>query len=100
MPGRIHSRELKLEVCRQIANGEQRPAQVCREYQLASSLLARWRKEYDARGEAAFTPGEVGRIESQERRIAELERFCGQLAWENMLLKKGLERSRSRSGTP
>jgi transposase len=49
MKGRYHSLELKLEVCRQIATGEKRSAQVCREHQLANSLEARWRKEYDAR---------------------------------------------------
>ena len=100
MKGRVHSRELKLDVCRQIARGEKRPAQVCREHQLASSLLTRWRKEYDTRGEAAFSPHEASGSEALEQKIAELERFCGQLAWENSLLKKGLERTRSQSGTP
>ena len=55
MNGRNHSREFKLQVCRQIASGQQRPAQVCREHQLANSLLSRWRAEYAARGEHAFT---------------------------------------------
>jgi transposase len=32
-----------LSVCRQIASGERRPAQVCREHGLAESLLLRWR---------------------------------------------------------
>jgi len=99
MKGRIHSRELKLEVCRQIASGEKRPAQVCREHELANSLLARWRKEYERRGEAAFTPGPDSEIEGLEAKVAELERFCGQLAWENTLLKKGLARRPSRSDT-
>ena len=35
--GRSHSREFKLEVVRQIASGEKRPAQICRKYRLASS---------------------------------------------------------------
>jgi len=35
-----------------------------------------------------------------ERRIAELERFCGQLALENAALKKGLTSIASRTGTP
>lgn len=99
MKGRIHSRELKLEVCRQITQGEKRPAQVCREHQLSASLLARWRKEYDRRGEAAFTPGPDSELEALELKVAELERFCGQLAWENTLLKKGLARRPSGNGT-
>lgn len=97
--GRSHSREFKLDVVRQVASGEKRPAQVCREHEIAESLLLRWRNEYDARGEAAFgAVGESG-SPSQERRIAELERLCGQLALENAALKKGLSLCRSRSST-
>jgi transposase-like protein len=55
MPGRTVSRDFKLEVARQLAEGHKRPAQVCREYQLVDIVLARWHKEYDERGEAAFT---------------------------------------------
>jgi transposase len=52
---RRHTREFKLECCRQAATGEKRPAQLCREHNLSESVLLRWRKEYQARGEAAFT---------------------------------------------
>jgi putative transposase len=111
MPGRVHTREFKLTVCRQIASGEKRPAQTCREHRLDQSVLARWRHEYKERGEeAAFTPkqpAEVSATEALERRIAELERHCarqarlrGQLSLENALLKKLAERLRSRSVTP
>jgi transposase-like protein len=60
MPGRTFSRDLKLEVVRQLAEGHKRPAQVCREYQLADSVLSRWRKEYAERGEAALRPRRAG----------------------------------------
>ena len=91
MNGRVHSREFKLTLMRQLASGEKRPAQICREHQLASSVLSRWQHEYRLHGEAAF--GDK-REESQslEARIAELERFCGQLALENTLLKKALSK--------
>lgn len=56
MPGRTFSREFKLSIVRQLANGEKRLAQVCREHRLADSVLARWRREFTERGEAAFTP--------------------------------------------
>ncbi len=46
--GRFHSREFKLGVVRQVATGENRPAQVCREHGLAEGLLLRWRREYEA----------------------------------------------------
>lgn len=91
MPGRTFSREFKLEAVRQIAEGHKRPAQACREYHLAESLLSRWRHEYELRGDAAFTSREGGQPSALEARVAELERFCGQLALENAALKKALQ---------
>lgn len=99
MPGRPHSREFKLTAVRQVANGEKRPAQICREHNLDESVLLRWRKEYEARGEAAFTPREGTEAAGLEQRVAELERFCGQLALENAVLKKALQSATSRSDT-
>lgn len=49
MPGRTFTRECKLELARQLAHGEKRPAQVCCEQGLAESVLARWRREYAER---------------------------------------------------
>jgi transposase-like protein len=99
MPGRSFSPEFKLELVRQLAAGEKRPAQVCREHNLTPSLLHRWRKQYDQHGELAFSPGPKSDSEAVERRLAELERFCGQLALENSILKKALQTVRSRSDT-
>jgi len=99
MKRRVHSREFKLEVVRQVATGEKRPAQVCREHNLANSVLDRWRKEYEQRGEAAFSEQAGTEQDALERKIAELERFCGQLSWENAVLKKALRQVRSRSDT-
>jgi transposase len=96
---RKHTREFKLECCRQVATGEKRPAQVCREHNLSESVLLRWRKEYEARGEAAFTEKRLSENEALKAKIAELERFCGKLALENEILKKGLSRYRSTGGT-
>ena len=98
MHKRMHSREFKLDVVRQIASGQKRPAQACREYGLAESVLSRWRKEYQERGESAFLPPQSGESSTHEQRIAELERFCGQLALENQVLKKALQSRGSGSG--
>lgn len=43
--GRTYTREFKLQLCRQAATGEKRPAQLCREHKLAESVLLRWRKQ-------------------------------------------------------
>lgn len=101
MPGRNHSRQFKLECVRQVATGQKRPAQLRREHNLAESVLLRWRKEYEARGEEAFTDKQTSsREEALEARVAELERFCGKLSLENELLKKGLSKYRFSGGMP
>lgn len=97
--GRVFSREFKLAVVQQVVSGEQRPAQVCREHGLAEGLLLRWRREVAERGDAAFGPPEATSTLALERKVAELERFCGQLALENAALTKGLSTLPSRSGT-
>lgn len=88
---RRFSREFKLEVVRQVEAGEQRAAQVCRAHQLDERQVRRWRREVELRGEAAFTDAPASEIEALERRIAELERICGQLAVENAVLKRGAQ---------
>ena len=95
--GRTFSQEFKLGVVRQVEAGA-RPAQVCREHGLAEPVLWRWRREYAARGAAAFGSSEPHSQQALERRVAELERFCGQLALENAVLKKGRSLAASRSG--
>ncbi len=97
---RNHTRESKLECCRQVTTGQKRPAQICREYNLSESVLLRWRKEYEARGEAAFAEKQPSGDEALEAKIAELERFYGQLSLENQVLKKSLKSMRSPGGMP
>ncbi len=97
MPGRNHSREFKLLVVGQVNAGLHTTAQLCREHSLAPSLIHRWRKEVEDRGEAAFTDG-AKTDRSAELRIAELERYCGQLALENAILKKSLATYPSKKG--
>lgn len=99
MQKRVHSREFKLDVVHQIESGQKRPAQVCREFNLAESVLSHWRKEYQERGENAFQPTKAEGPTTQDQRILELEQFCGQLALENQILKKTLQRLGSRSAT-
>lgn len=75
MPGRNHSRQFKLDCAREVATGQKRPAQLCREHNLAESVLLRWRKEYEARGEEVFTDKQAfSREEALELRMAERER--------------------------
>ncbi len=99
---RTFTREFKLDLCRQIQSGPKRPAQLCREHQLTEGLLLRWRREFEQRGEAAFSAkdsAEVSPTALLEQKIAELERFCGQLSLENSILKKASAAGRQQSGT-
>ncbi len=91
MSGRTFTLDFKLDDCRQIANGTKRLTQACREYSISESVVCRWRNEFAERGEIAFTArplGDVPASQALERRVAELERHCGQLSLENSLLKK------------
>lgn len=97
--GRTFSREFKLAAVHDVVSGDKRPAQVCREHGIGEGLLLRWRREVAERGDAAFGPPEATSTVALERKVAELERFCGQLALENAALKKGLSTLPSRSGT-
>ena len=100
---RTFAREFKRDLCRQIQSGQKRPAQLCREHQLTEGLLLRWRREYETRGEAAFSAKEAAEASPTallEQKVAQLERFCGQLSLENALLKKLASTQGSPSGRP
>lgn len=101
MAKKSYTREFKLKVVQSVETGELRPAQACREYQIAESVLHRWRHEVRLRGtEQAFTVlDSPTATPDYEARIAELERVCGQLAVENAALKKALQRLQSKPGT-
>jgi transposase len=89
MAKKTYTREFKLKVVRAVESGELRPAQACREYQIAERVMNRWRHEVRLRGEDAFTPlSTPAATTDYETRIAELERVWGQLAVENAALKK------------
>lgn len=101
MPRKTYTREFKLKVVRAVETGELRPAQACREYQIAESVLNRWRHEVRQRGDGAFTLLDLPTAElDYEVRLAELERVCGQLAIENAALKKALQLAQSKRGIP
>ena len=98
---RTFTREFKLHLCRQIKSGQKRPAQLCREHLITEGLLLRWRRDFDLRGDAAFSAKEAAEVSptaALEQKVAELERFCGQLSLENCILKKASAAGRQQSG--
>ncbi len=71
--------------------GISRPAQICRRYNISSSLLYHWKRQY-SRGRFNNEPTEEAALKD---RIEKLERLVGRLTLENEFLKRGLQHSLS-----
>jgi transposase len=89
---RNFSLEFKRQVVEELMSGESRPAQLCRRYNVTSSVLYHWKKQY-SRGKFNNEPTEEGALKD---RIEKLERLVGRLTLENEFLKRGLQHSLSR----
>ena len=90
---RSFSLEFKCRVVEELMSGESRPAQLCRRYNITTSVLYHWKKQY-SRGKFNNEPTEEGALKD---RIERLERLVGKLTLENEFLKKGLQHSISQS---
>ena len=91
---RSFSLEFKRQVIEELLSGDNGPAQLCRRYNITSSLLYHWKKQY-GRGKFNNEPTAEGVLKD---RIEKLERLVGRLTLENEFLKKGLEHSLNQSG--
>jgi putative transposase len=94
-PRRIFGREFKLQIVRQLDRGEKRLGQLCREHQLAESLVRRWREQYEAAGENVWLDERLPVERDPETRIAELEAALGRAHLEIDLLRRALEKGGS-----
>ncbi len=100
MPGRTFSVEFKRGVVGELERREKTIVQLCREHRLAEGQIHKWRKLFgggagaDAGGKASGEgkSGETSAAEIQalQRKVAELERLCGQITLENAYLKNSL----------
>jgi len=90
---RNFSIEFKRQVVEEVMSGESRPAQICRRYNISSSLLYHWKRQY-SRGKFNNEPTEEAALKD---RVEKLERLVGKLTLENEFLKKGLQNSVSQS---
>ena len=90
---RSFSLEFKRWVVEELMSGESRPAQLCRRYNITTSVLYHWKKQY-SRGKFNNEPTEEGALRD---RIEKLERLVGKLTLENEFLKRGLQHSISQS---
>jgi len=90
---RNFSLEIKRQVVEELVSGESRPAQIYRRYNISSSLLYHWKRQY-SRGKFNNEPTEEAALKD---RVEKLERLVGKLTLENEFLKKGLQNSVSQS---
>ena len=90
---RSFSLEFKRQVVEEFMSGESRPAQLCRRYNITSSVLYHWKRQY-SRGKFNNEPTEEAAL---KERIQQLERLVGRLTLENEFLKKGLQHSLNQS---
>jgi len=88
---RSFSVEFKRQVIQEFLSEESRPAQLCRRYNISSSLLYHWKRQY-SRGKFNNEPTEEAALKD---RVEKLERLVGKLTLENEFLKKGLQSSLS-----
>lgn len=90
---RTYSPRFKFETVMEMLRGEKPITQVCRERDLAESLVHKWRSEFLERAPGLFEDkrgmSTGAGIDAAAERIAELERMVGRLTMENEVLKKG-----------
>jgi transposase len=90
---RNFSIEFKRQVLEELLSRQSSAAQLCRRYNISSSLLYHWKRQY-SRGKFNNEPTQEAALKD---RVEQLERLVGKLTLENEFLKKGLEFSLSRS---
>jgi transposase len=85
--------EFKSQVVEELLSGESGAAQLCRKYNICSSLLYHWKDMYSW-GRFNNEPTQEGALRD---RIEKLERLVGKLTLENEVLKKAFQNSLGRS---
>ena len=71
---RNHTREFKLQCCRQVSTGEKRPPRSVASTTSLRACSSDGARTYEARGEAAFTEKQPSANEALQARIAENSR--------------------------
>ena len=78
------SKEFKLQVVQEMESGRDL-VELCRQHDIASSLVYRWQREYEANPDLAFSGN--GNPTTEETKVAQLERKIGQLYVQNEWIK-------------
>ena len=81
-----YPREFKLELLRQLDDGEKTASELCRELGLSPQQVSRWRRQLASKGDEAF-PGQ-GQQRGAAAELAALRKENERLREENEILKK------------
>jgi transposase len=92
--------EFKAQVVLELLSGAKSSAELCREHQIASSVLADWKTIFLKHAASVFDSAEPHNSH-EATRVAELEQLVGRLTPENDILKKATNilHQRSRPNT-
>lgn len=83
---RKYSPQFKAQIVLESLRGDKSQAALCREHNISSDLLCRWRQQFLERAPLVFA--EDSKRSAEQARIAELERLVGQLTFELAAAKK------------
>ena len=77
----------KAQVVLELLSGAKSSVELCREHQIASSVIADWKTIFLRRAASVFDSSELPHAQASMR-VVELERLVGRLTLENDILKK------------
>jgi len=94
MPRKRHSASFKFQVALAAAKGEKTIAEICQDFEVAPSLVHKWKKELLERGADMFDEkrGPKVKMDEQDKKIQKLHEKVGQLSMERDFLKKNWEK--------
>jgi transposase len=87
MNRKIYTRDLKLKILGDLKNKSQ--VQVCKEYNVHTSMIHRWKKEFNINPSQAFRGN--GNLWKKEAELERYKKLLGKSYSENQFLKKTLE---------
>jgi transposase len=91
---RAFSREFKIKVVQAYESGVS-AVELSRQFEIHPNVIYGWSREYRKDPDKAFASHTQDTAQSQDERIAELERMIGRLSLENDFLKKALSHAKN-----
>lgn len=89
---KTHSKELKFKVAMAALKGDKTVNEICKEFNIAPSLVHKWKTQFKQRGSLIFADNiNITSDKYLQNKIEQLHAQIGKLTVENDFLKKNLE---------